>query len=126
MNRSAVSFYKRMDTWLEQGQPWVQLASFIVTVLVATRQHWSAREMAWSFWLAGLLLGVIYIPINQVATSLRAQASERQSRTNRVMRALDSMAGTYFVILFAYAIFAGFFDTLFNMIAFETRREELT
>jgi len=117
---------RQPSPWLEQRQPWVQLASFVVTVLLATRQHWSARELAWSFWLAGLLLGIIYIPINQIATSLRAPESTPRSPVNRAIHALGSMAATYFVLFFAYLIFAGFFDTIFNMIAFDAGREELT
>ncbi len=123
---SPAIIFRKSDTWLDQRQPWVQLASFVVTVLLATRQHWSAREMAWSFWLAGLLLGLIYIPINQIATSLRTPESTHPSRASRAMHALRAMAGTYFVLFFAYLIFAGFLDTIFNMIAFEAGREELT
>ena len=107
------------DTGLPRAQswePWVRLASFLVTLWLATRQRWAARELAWSFWMAGLMLGGIYILVNQAAEFMR---SEEPSWRARMVSALGSLAGTLFVFLFAYVIFAGFLDVVFSMIAWD-------
>ncbi len=102
----------RAQSW----EPWVRLASFLVTLWLATRQRWSARELAWSFWMAGLMLGGIYLLVNQAAESLRQEVASWRSR---ITSALQSLAGGFFLLLFAYAIFAGFLDVIFTMIAWD-------
>ncbi|MFQ6102515.1 MAG: hypothetical protein ACE5OS_14980 [Anaerolineae bacterium] len=75
--------------------PWLDLLSFLITVMVATVERWSAQDLAWSFWLAGLLLGLIYLIVYQVAQG---------SRETLVYP---------LVLLFFYLVFAGFLDTVF-------------
>jgi len=37
------------------------ILSFLLTAIIATVQHWSAEDLAWSFWLAGVMWGTIYL-----------------------------------------------------------------
>jgi len=72
------------------------LISFLFAALIATQDHWSAQDLAWGFWLAGLILGLIYLTVYQVA--------QGDTRT--------LLAYPLFLIIFYY-IFAGFLDTVF-------------
>jgi hypothetical protein len=76
--------------------PWLALISFLFTVAIATREQWSAQGLAWAFWLAGLILGLIYLAVYQLA--------QGDSQT--------LLAYPLFLIIF-YFIFAGFLDTIF-------------
>ena len=104
-------------SWLRRGHPWVRLIAFSITLVLATFQHWSAQDLAWSFWLTGLLLGLVYIPVSQVAEILRDGRGANQRPAALMGKAAAGMAGVFFVFLFAYAIFAGFLDTIFAFVA---------
>ena len=75
---------------------WLPILSFLLTALIATVQHWSAEDMAWSFWLAGVMWGTVYLLVYMVAQDL----------------------GTGIVYLFAlyffYFIFGGFLYGAFD------------
>jgi len=117
---------KQPDTWLSQKQPWVRLASFIVTVIVATVQQWSAKDIIWSFWLVGLTLGTVHILINQVYETIRKSSEAEQSLLFTITAALRSLAGILFVFWFAYLLFAMFIDTVMVFAALDTGTSELT
>ena len=57
----------RADPWWRQCNPWLALLSFVFTAFLATVEGWSAEDLAWSFWLAGLILGAIYLIVYHVA-----------------------------------------------------------
>lgn len=82
---------------------WRALLSFLFTVVLATYEHWSAEDLAWSFWLAGLLLGLIYLAVYQVTQGDR-----------------ETLLAYPFFLLFFYFIFAGFLDITFAWTAWET------
>lgn len=82
---------------------WRAMLSFLITVILATYERWSAQDLAWSFWLAGLLLGLIYLAVYQVAQGDR-----------------ETLLVYPLFLLFFYFIFAGFLDTVFAWAAWET------
>ena len=82
--------------------PWQALISFLITVVVATVEGWSAQDLAWSFWLAGLVMGLIYLTIYQVS----------QGDRETLLYPL--------VLLFFYLIFATFLDTVFAFVSWDT------
>ena len=82
--------------------PWRAVLSFLITVILAHREQWSAQDLAWSFWLAGLLLGLIYLTVYQMAQGDRETL----------------LAYPLFLLIF-YFIFAGFLDTVFAWAAWE-------
>ncbi len=94
--------------WLNRGQPWAQLLSFLLTVMIATVEHWSATDMAWSFWLAGLLFGLIYLVVYQWAQGTR-----------------ETLLAYPFVLLFYYFIFASFLSGIFAWTAWEMTGEAM-
>ncbi|MDQ7029804.1 MAG: hypothetical protein Q9O62_08520 [Ardenticatenia bacterium] len=76
--------------------PWQALIAFLVTLILATRQQWSAEDLAWSFWLVGLLFGLIYLTVYHIS----------QGETETFI--------PYLVFwIFFYFIFAGFLDMVF-------------
>ncbi len=90
------------DSWLQRQQPWLRLIGFLATVLVATYEQWSAEDLAWSFWLAGLVLGLIYLAVYQVAQGDR-----------------ESLLLYPLALLFFYLVFAAFLDTVFAFAAWD-------
>ncbi len=87
----------RHTFWRRRGQLVISLFSFLSTVVIASKEHWSAVDMAWSFWLAGLLLGSIYLMVYQAAQGDR-----------------ETLLAYLPVFLFFYFIFAGFLSFLFS------------
>jgi len=83
------------DSWLQRQQPWPRLIGFLATVFVAAYEQWSAEELAWNFWLAGLVLGLPYLAIYQVAQGDR-----------------ESLLLYPLALLFFYLVFAAFLDTV--------------
>jgi len=81
--------------------PWLALVSFLITVVVATVERWSAQDLVWSFWLAGLMLGLIYLIVYQVAQGDRETLLYPP------------------VLLFFYLVFAAFLDTVFALAAWD-------
>jgi len=77
---------------------WLPILSFLLTAIIATVQHWSAEDLAWSFWLAGLMWGTVYLLV--------------------YMAAQDRKAGAIylFVLYFFYFIFGGFLYGAFEFI----------
>jgi len=118
--------FRNQISWLDRRQPWVRLISFLVTVVLATCQQWSARDLAWSFWLTGLLLGLIYILVYQVANSLSQDQNGKQHFGVRLGQALGSLAGLLFVLLLAYLIFAVFLDVIFAFVAWDMAGAEMS
>ncbi|MFQ5593547.1 MAG: hypothetical protein ACE5HA_05310 [Anaerolineae bacterium] len=96
------------DSWLQRQQPWLRLIGFLATVLVATYEQWSAKDLAWSFWLAGLVLGLIYLAVYQTAQGDR-----------------ESLLVYPFFLLFFYFLFAGFLHITFAFVAWETTGQEM-
>ena len=90
------SFVFRRKPWQQRRSPWLRLAGFLITVFVATYEQWSAKDLAWSFWLAGLVLGLIYLAVYQVAQGDR-----------------ETLLVYPFFLLFFYFIFASFLDLTF-------------
>ncbi|MBC7232141.1 MAG: hypothetical protein H5T68_02710 [Chloroflexi bacterium] len=82
--------------------PWAALLSFGLTVITATIQRWSAEDLAWSFWLSGLVFGFIYLVVYHAA-----------QRDNEAW-------GLYFLLFLFYLIFAAFLDAIFSLTAFDT------
>lgn len=95
-------------SWTSRSQPWLQILSFILTVLIATVEGWSAEDLAWSFWLAGLLLGLFYLAVYQVAQGDR-----------------ETLFAYPFVLLFFYFIFAAFLHITFAWTAWELKGEAM-
>ena len=87
--------------------PWLALISFLITVVVATVERWSAQDLAWSFWLAGLALSLIYLVVYQMSQGDR-----------------ETLAYP-FLLLFFYLIFAAFLDTVFAFAAWDVRGAEM-
>lgn len=58
---------------------WSDLLAFVMTILVAVYEQWSAADLVWSLWLSSLLLGYIYI----LLTIIKGTASQNSSRTLR-------------------------------------------
>ncbi len=99
-------------------QPWIQVASFFFTVALATKEQWSALGLAWNFWVAGLLLGLIHI-----VTHFGIVVWRQKEGTSRPGDDLAGIAMAVFVLIFAYSLFAGFLDTLFAFMAFDMGKE---
>jgi len=92
-----------------RAQPWIQIASFFFTVAVATINHWSAVDMAWSFWLAGFLWGLIYLMVYQWAQGDR-----------------ETLVAYPFVFFFFYFIFAAFLSIIFSGIVWDLTGEPMS
>ena len=77
---------------------WLPIISFLLTAAIATVQHWSAEDMAWSFWLAGVMWGTVYL-LTYMATQ-------------------DIGEGVIylFVLYFFYFIFGGFLYGAFQFV----------
>lgn len=88
--------------------PWLALISFLITVVVATVERWSAQDLAWSFWLAGLVLGLIYLAVYQMSQGDRETL----------------LAYPFFLVLF-YFIFAVFLDTIFAFATWDAGGAEM-
>ncbi|RME84660.1 MAG: hypothetical protein D6775_04850 [Caldilineae bacterium] len=91
--------HREPSPWQERN-PWLTLLSFLITVGLATFEHWSAEDLAWSFWLAGLVLGLVYLGVYQVAQGDR-----------------ETLLAYPFFWLFFYFLFAGFLDLTFSWTA---------
>ena len=78
------------------------ILSFLLTAIIATVQHWSAEDLAWSFWLAGVMWGTVYLLVF-AATQ-------------------DSVAGGIylFVLYLFYFIFGALLYGAFQFIALDT------
>ena len=88
---------QRPSPW--QRSPWLALLAFLFTAVLATIEDWSAADMAWSFWLAGLLFGFIYLLVYHIA--------QRDS---------DTWILYLFLFIF-YFIFTGFLHITFSWMA---------
>jgi len=77
---------------------WIPLFSFLLTAVIATVQHWSAEELAWTFWLASLLWSVVYLVVFSFSQ--------------------DMGVGWFyiFILFFFYFIFGSFIFGIFSMI----------
>ncbi|NOZ50298.1 MAG: hypothetical protein GXP37_09680 [Chloroflexi bacterium] len=82
--------------------------SFIITLILAVRDQWSAADLAWSIWLAGLLLGLIYLLVYQIAQGDR-----------------ETLLAYPFFLLFFYFIFAGFLDVIFAFARWDVLGQEM-
>ncbi len=81
----------------------IPFISFGITLIIAMRDHWSATDLACSFWLAGFLLGLIYVLVYQIAQGDR-----------------ETLLVLPLVLIFFYFIFAVFLDTIFAFAAWDT------
>ncbi len=95
------------DAGRARSRPWLQLLSFLLTVVIATVEHWSAADLVWSFWLAGLLLGCIYLAVYQVAQGDR-----------------ETLLVYPLALCFFYMIFALFFYTIFAFALWDAAGED--
>ena len=96
---------QRPSTW--QSNPWLALLAFAFTAALATIEGWSAEDMAWSFWLAGLLFGFIYLVVYHIA--------QRDNETWAL----------YFLLFFFYFIFAAFLHITFSWMAWQATGEPM-
>ncbi|NOX62696.1 MAG: hypothetical protein GXP42_12235 [Chloroflexi bacterium] len=96
---------ERPSSW--QRNPWLALLAFAFTAFMAAYEGWSAEDLAWSFWLAGLLFGFVYLVVYHIA--------QRDNET----------WGLYFFLFFFYFIFAGFLHITFSWMAWDMTGAEM-
>ena len=94
--------------WQQPRSSWLRLAGFLITVAVATVEQWSAPDLAWSFWLSGLVLGLIYLTVYQIAQGDK-----------------ESWLLYPFLLIF-YVIFASFLDITFAWTIWETTGQSMS
>ncbi len=76
----------------------IPLLSFLLTAIIATVQHWSARDLAWTLWFASLSWSTVYLVVFGLSQ--------------------DMGLGCFytFMLFFFYFIFGGFIHGIFEMI----------
>ncbi len=111
--RRRIGFIFFTDEWNMQAQTtfrsiWIPILSFVITAWIATVQHWSAEDLAWSFWLAGLMWSTVYLIVYAFSQELGV--------------------GLFYllVLFFFYFIFGGFLFGIFQFIDAQLRIDERT